>query len=201
MCVRRQSPIECTMCDCRIHTQTVGWTFHIKYAVDGNATRRDCFLSACELRPVEIEAVKMAFSLLLLFAIILCEWCDLICDMNRWQADENRHTHLSFVSLAYNIRCVVEFDGRFYQLGNLYAWHDFTKITRCTHTHTYFPFYWWTNVSAAFANTFRSAFIEFQQRTDSCMACIKRTDGFMNSFVESVRRRIVNAALAIINGI
>lgn len=57
----------------RTHTQTVGWTFHIKYAVDGNASRRDCFLSACKLRTVEIEAVKMAFSLLLLFAIISCE--------------------------------------------------------------------------------------------------------------------------------
>lgn len=156
----------------------------------------DMAFSLCAPQFSNRSADKMEFSfsllLLLLFAITLCEWCDLICDMDRWQAGRRKSKSLarslsSHSAQGYTIVC------------DLYAWHAFTAVTECTH----FPLHWWATVWPPSQHTFQtfwSAFDSISNR-ELIHAWIKRTDEFINSFVESAaadHRR--HAAMAIING-
>lgn len=139
-CGSRQSGVRC---DCR--TQCRMDVSYKIYVVDWYCNC-DMAFSLCA-HSFRSEAVKMAFSFsLLLFAITLCEWCDLICDMDRWQAGKRKSKSLALsVPSAHGFTIV----------RDLYAWHS--------------PLYWWaTGWPPSQTHSGRHSF-DFKQRTDSCL--------------------------------
>lgn len=133
-CGSRQSGVRC---DCR--TQCRMDVSYKIYVVDWYCNC-DMAFSLCA-HSFRSEAVKMAFSFsLLLFAITLCEWCDLICDMDRWQAGRQAKIEIS--------RSLRALGARFHDCA-LFVCMTFSTLLM-------------GHGLAAFANTFWPAFIRFQ---------------------------------------